>query len=287
MEYLNSLTDIFENLKDHRTVSGISIALNEIPPGSWTRISSSKSDRYFKRYKEDDGTKILLLSENWINYQSKINSFVDHFTHYMVSVPKHMAGPVFTSLSKKLADAKEEFNQKLHTYFDELYQFEVDTNTLKESGELWEAFDHKMWYEACLLIRQGKRLQILQDIEDKVIEIQNALGNNQNQPDINFDIQAEKIGWLLKLGVIEVIVNNCKEGGSIDFTKAGRIIASFISIPTGLDQEQYARNTIIPCLRAIFLGNQPEKNKNHPLKSKKNRDSLEAKLIALELRHLI
>jgi hypothetical protein len=90
-----------------------------------------------------------------------------------------------------------------------------------------------------------------------------SLSDKQDEqlPEYEFKSSVQKVAWLYDLGILQQVLELCKEGNSHNFTKAGNIIESFTGI--------LAKNIIIPALRAIFLQEDPT-NRNHPLKNPEN-----------------
>lgn len=83
---------------------------------------------------------------------------------------------------------------------------------------------------------------------------------NSNLPEFEINKPVEKIAWLHELGVLQIILNQCKIEESYNWRKAAHIIFSF----TDINPE-----TIRKSLTAIFNENENNK-KNNPLNNPKN-----------------
>jgi len=82
--------------------------------------------------------------------------------------------------------------------------------------------------------------------------------------DVRFKSETQKIAWLHKLGITELILSQTMKNGSNNYTKAAAVIHSF----TGIESE-----TIRKCLMGIYVGGVYKKN--DPFASDSNRMHVE------------
>lgn len=109
-----------------------------------------------------------------------------------------------------------------------------------------------------------KRLSSFIQEDTTAPQNQTANGNSEDEqlPEFEYESAVQKVAWLHELGILSLVLEQCKvDGITYNWSRAGNIIESFTGI--------HAKNTIIPCLRAIF--NTTETNKhNNPFNNPEN-----------------
>ena len=87
--------------------------------------------------------------------------------------------------------------------------------------------------------------------EEGGISISEPLEDKDLLPEFDYKTEAQKIAWLYELGILDIVINKCKNGETINCRRAGFVIHSF----TGIDAE-----TLRKCLSAIYQPGNDQKN---------------------------
>jgi len=132
------------------------------------------------------------------------------------------------------------------------YDYYLDSSKLIEIGE--------GFVYAYKLPELEKELTLLQ--HEKVQNTSPNTTDEFNQlPEYEYKTEIQKVAWLHETGVIETIVNNSKNEGTINCTRAAKIIHSFTNINFEILKK---------CLESIYTPNAGNK-KNHPFNNPENK----------------
>ncbi len=126
-------------------------------------------------------------------------------------------------------------------------------NIFFEIGSYTNTYNGKFGFAEIALIRETI-LSIAQQLTINIDVSQTTISEYENKT------KTQKIAWLHEIGVLETVMNKCKNGETINSRRAAHVIHSF----TGIDAE-----TLRKCLGAIYQPGTDQKN--NPLVNPENK----------------
>jgi hypothetical protein len=207
------------------------------------------------------------LKENHSRYSKSLESFkdikdkleneYDEFPSYIFvnSKSKYYSLDELIGHCNYLIHSPGIFSILYHTIL--LEEFRYDLNKWKQHIADKKRVPTYNEVENLLKKENGKLENLLFNDESK-----NENPNNiEPLQEIDFEGPTQKIAWLYELGILELVMNKCKNGDTYNPYKSAKIINSF----TGINID-----TIRKCLEAIFKPNDNNKG-NNPFTNDQNR----------------
>ncbi len=197
-----------------------------------------------------------------------------HYKEYITidygTLKKNVIKEVINSISNSQNNSififsKFIFNEIESAKVEVEFQYKNRVNTYSLNGEkLFEVVNYdKYEYEITIHYLNELKTELENILKDYLAP--ETIEDKEPINEIEFNGAAPKIAWLFELGIVDLIINQCKDGDTNNYGNAGKIIASFTDI-----HPETARK----CLSAIYN----KEKKNNPLNNHDN--ILEAKLLA-------
>ncbi len=202
-----------------------------------------------------------LVSISLPSNDSRLNVLVKLFDSEVTELKSRLEDWEFTYLT-----AKNMFENLTYMYSQNLehllnYDEKTDSLTIVDHLPLTlEIEDDTKWIRDHWF--KFKKLQNIEWLRNQIeLEKIHTYPVLDQIPEAEYKTQAQKLAWLYKLGVLQTILNQCKEGETYNYTRAANIIHSFTEINI---------DTIRQGMRAIYQPNE-NNNKNNPLNNPDNK----------------
>lgn len=203
------------------------------------------ADYFFSEYKQckDDNPRFKIKLKETIG---KVINEVDVFRNELIDKDKR---------NKYLNPDGSKIQKSNYNQLN--FPIELKEQKFSFTPELTKAFQNIIPGNYNSKISKNQLLIIEKALPYLILKIGDSETTPEDDITVEFHSAAQKIAWLYELGVIDTIINQCREGEIIVLRRASNIINSFTDIN---------KDTLRKCLEAIYLPN-PSNKKNNPLKN--------------------